>query len=574
MAETDRSMAEVDRSSLRHQYEEALWWTMDVLGISESIERKVFAAVLIQFGVTVLIFVLPFVVSGVAWYLLSGLLFLGAVVAGTNTLLVVRRDLTEPVCELERKANAIAAGDLETTIDRSGQADEVGSLTAAFAEMQAHLATVSRQADALARQEFDDPALAEDVPGAFGESLSRMAENLEAYTTELEEMTERLDRRSRRLEALVDRFGEATERAQDGDLTATIDPGELTLEDETYVELVENYNALVTTLGETLGDVQTFAGEVSAASDDVAMRMDEVDDASDQVARSVGEISDGAARQTGDLQAVSREMNTLSTTVEQIATSADEAAETAAGTARRSRDGRDAAEEAMAELDQLEAGISETATAVETLVDRIDEIDGIVSFIDDVAEQTNLLALNAGIEAARAGEAGEGFAVVADEVKALAEETQESAAEISDRIEEIQEASRATVADVQRMETQVSDSVGTIETTLHNFEDIVDEIDAVNTTIQEISDATDEQAETTQGVVGMVDEVASVSEETTAEAENVAAAAQEQTATVSDVTGSVRELSERADDLQSVLVGFTVEEPADRAVRRRAASAD
>lgn len=79
------------------------------------------------------------------------------------------------------------------------------------------------------------------------------------------------------------------------------------------------------------------------------------------------------------------------------------------------------------------------------------------------------MAVEALVEAARADGDGAGFAVVADEVKTLAEETRESAAEISGRIEEIQAESKETVADVRTMEHRVSESVSTVEAALEEF---------------------------------------------------------------------------------------------------------
>jgi len=70
---------------------------------------------------------LPRAVSGLRTlsYVLSGALFLGAVLAIYNTLLIVRRDFVAPLRQLETGADAIASGEVDA-VDAVGAKDASG----------------------------------------------------------------------------------------------------------------------------------------------------------------------------------------------------------------------------------------------------------------------------------------------------------------------------------------------------------------------------------------------------------------------------------------------------------------
>ncbi|MFN3201116.1 MAG: methyl-accepting chemotaxis protein [Bradymonadia bacterium] len=97
-----------------------------------------------------------------------------------------------------------------------------------------------------------------------------------------------------------------------------------------------------------------------------------------------------------------------------------------------------------------------TQSVVEQLSRDTEQINEVLSLINEIAEQTNLLALNATIEAARAGDAGKGFAVVADEVKNLATKTQQATEQITARITNARKATEQTVASIHQIHSTIN----------------------------------------------------------------------------------------------------------------------
>lgn len=530
-------------------YERLLWGTMDALGVSRSLARKVMTAVGIQFGVSVAQAALPVLVAGRTRTALSAILFVGAFVAFANTVLVVRRDVVSPVERLSESAAAVAAGDLSTPPPEASGEDEIARLVSDFGDMHAHLRTVSKQATALADREFDDPVLDESLPGEFGDALDRMAADLASHT--------------RNLRRLVDSFAEATERAAEGDLTARLPAETVGTDDERYAEVARSYNEFVGELSDTVAEVRSFAIEVAAMADEAQSHVERANEASEDVAAAVGEISDGATTQTDHLQTVAGELSTLSATVEEIAASADEVAGRVETAADRGRSGRDVAAEAMAELDAVESQIDETAAAVGGLAERIEEVDEIAAFIEDVGSQTDLLAVNAAIEAARAGEAGDGFGVVAEEVKALATETRDSAEEVSALVEDVTDRSEETLATVRETNRKVADSVETVESVIEEFETIVAAVEEVDSSVHEVSRATDQQASTSQDVAARVDDVANISEETAARSASATDAADRQAESVGELADRATGLSDRAAALESLVAQFELPDDAE-----------
>ncbi|WP_231247419.1 methyl-accepting chemotaxis protein [Clostridium botulinum] len=108
---------------------------------------------------------------------------------------------------------------------------------------------------------------------------------------------------------------------------------------------------------------------------------------------------------------------------------------------------------------------NETTQNIQALLQKSNDIIGIVETIEQISNQINLLALNASIESARAGEAGKGFSVVADEIKKLSGETSNAVKKINILIEELINTISISANSIEKSSDVAQSQIGTINET-------------------------------------------------------------------------------------------------------------
>jgi methyl-accepting chemotaxis protein len=123
--------------------------------------------------------------------------------------------------------------------------------------------------------------------------------------------------------------------------------------------------------------------------------------------------------------------------------------------------GRSAAENSVIVMQQAREQLLAATHSVEALTGRAEEIEGIVTTVDDMAGQTNILALNSSIEASRSREYGEGFGVVAEEIRSLADLSRKANIRIRKALGDVRSAMQEVAAQTRGSLERVDSAITT-----------------------------------------------------------------------------------------------------------------
>ncbi len=358
---------------------------------------------------------------------------------------------------------------------------------------------------------------------------------------------------ARALKHMIKLFG----KVADGDLAEWNEGKGIRRSDEIGV-MLQGITKLRKSLSDIIKNIQESASILIGSADELEHAAELTSSDSDKLDTAISEISRGAVSQAEETEEAMEDTKHMGEIIGQMVDDISDMAQSASEMGR-------AGTEASSILSELSEYTEKTTKAVDTIAEQINmtntsaqEIQRAVEMITAIADETNLLSLNASIEAARAGEQGRGFAVVASQIQKLAEQSAESA---------------------QQITYIVGNLLHDAETTAETMEDVVDIVDSqkekllqtdaqfetVNRGIQDslfkigqIRDKSKILDESRKQMANMIMSLSAISEENASASEETASSTAKLNERVKKITQEVTILKKIAADLEQQIQIFKI----------------
>lgn len=321
----------------------------------------------------------------------------------------------------------------------------------------------------------------------------------------------------------------------------------------------EMFNSLITAQKGLIGQIQSTARTLSAATQELSSTVSEQTSVVNHNINTLDDATGLIENNVGSLKTITHNLDDVSKgadNVAQVTTQVVENSERVRNQADAGNQMMVQTEEAINNVVKINNDINLTALELEKASQRIGEI---VDVITGIADQTNLLALNAAIEAARAGDAGKGFAVVAEEVRKLAEQSSISTKEIAGIITDIQSKTRKTVGMIKDSREIIAVGKSKTKETAETIGRIVKSIAQISEEMQDIASTSEEQAALTNQISTVIHSTDKDFEGASKELLNTNDKLKSQVQMFEEINATTEELASMAEELLGYAARFKVQ---------------
>lgn len=291
-----------------------------------------------------------------------------------------------------------------------------------------------------------------------------------------------------------------------------------------------------------LGDVSRNARIMREGINEIHEKVERLQEASGSTRDAMSEVTSGATETAEAVQRQMEQTEQISGRVEQVNDAVLEIAERMKNTLSVLDAGKQDVDTLVREVETSVQDSVDAAEKLETLNQYIAEMNTIVELISGITSQTSLLALNASIEAARAGEAGRGFAVVATEISALATQTKDATAHITDLIGNVSGSITEVVTVIRNMIGGINEEKESTGNTAESFGKIEEHTYAIRDNVAQLTDSVEQLKDANKQIADSIQTISAVSEEVSAHANETLEAEKENMQNLLAIAGRSQEL--------------------------------
>lgn len=304
---------------------------------------------------------------------------------------------------------------------------------------------------------------------------------------------------------------------------------------------VENHDEV----GELAYNFNQFVEKLQYLISHIRHRAEELNQQSEFGTKRANQSVDELNQQQQEITLVATAITEMASATQEIASHAEQTAKLSQDSSVSTQNGHDLVVNTKGSINNLSLELNQASEVISELNHHAQEINTVLSTIQDIAEQTNLLALNAAIEAARAGEQGRGFAVVADEVRVLSQRTHTSTEEIKATIETLQGTTQRAVILMESSSELAIGSVQDADRASIALDEINSSVALISDMATQIATAAEEQTHVTSEITQNVTAIKDVTDQLVAGAE--------------ESMSQSSELKCQAEDLNSKVTTFKLE---------------
>jgi methyl-accepting chemotaxis protein len=345
-----------------------------------------------------------------------------------------------------------------------------------------------------------------------------------------------------------------TKKVAEGDLREEIS----VLSQDEIGMLAGSFNQMQRQLKDMMQKVADTSNHVLTSSKQLSKSSQLTTEMIHQMVAAIQEIASGSETMAQAAEENAKAMEEMASGIQHITESSLAISEESLEASQEANEGNRRIQQAVAQMRSISNSLAHSTMLVRKTNERTNEIGHVVELITNISSQINLLALNAAIEAARAGEYGRGFAVVADEVRKLAEQSANSASEITSSLQAIREDSIKSVEAMNQMTGEVQAGSDMVSQAGQSFESILHLIQDVSEKVQMISAVTEEVSANAQQISAAAEETSQIASESLDHTRKIAASSQEQLASMEENVRTAHVLHEQADELQNMLNKFKI----------------